>query len=113
MNMLASQIPIDEMFDLDAALTMADEPIDSHQEVEYESKAKAATRLLDQLPTVEGGGDCAVCSEGLCLGGAAKRIPCGHVFHYDCILRWLSVIDPHKCSDFASSYRWTVGSSMY
>ncbi|KAG6424058.1 hypothetical protein SASPL_114470 [Salvia splendens] len=92
MNMLPSQIPIDEMFDLDAALTMADEPIDSHEEVEDESKAKAASRLLDQLPTVEGGGDCAVCSEGLCLGGAAKRIPCGHVFHHDCILRWLSVV---------------------
>ncbi|KAL1563263.1 RING-type E3 ubiquitin transferase [Salvia divinorum] len=94
MNMLASRIPIDEMFDLDEALTMAEVSIDNHEEADGESKAKAASRLLDQLPTVEGegGGDCAVCSEGLWLGGAAKQISCGHVFHQDCILRWLSVV---------------------
>ncbi|XP_057786152.1 E3 ubiquitin-protein ligase SIRP1-like [Salvia miltiorrhiza] len=94
--MLPSQIPIDEMFDLDAALTMDVDLPDNHQEREEEdddeSKAKAASRLLDELPTVEGGGRCAVCAEGLRLGGAAKQIPCGHVFHQHCILRWLSLI---------------------
>ncbi|KAL1555011.1 RING-type E3 ubiquitin transferase [Salvia divinorum] len=87
--MLATQI---SMFDLDAALTMAVDAPDKHEEREEENDESKAWRLLEQVPTVEGGGYCAVCSEGLRLGGAAKRIPCGHVFHQDCILRWLSLI---------------------
>ncbi|KAH6826819.1 hypothetical protein C2S53_011050 [Perilla frutescens var. hirtella] len=98
--MLPSQIPIDEMFDLDSALTMPDADADEftdheRQHEDDESKAKAAAgRLLDQMPTVataEGGSHCAVCTEGLRLAAAAKRIPCGHVFHENCISRWLSV----------------------
>ncbi|KAG6411284.1 hypothetical protein SASPL_129362 [Salvia splendens] len=89
--MLATQI---SMFDLDAALTMAVDASDSHEEREEENDESKVWRLLEQVPTVEGGGDtsCAVCSEGLRFGGAAKRIPCGHVFHQDCILRWLTLI---------------------
>lgn len=95
--MLRIQIPIDEMFDLDSALTMPDDSTDremqQQEEEDRESKAKAvADRLLDEMPTVVGGGShCAVCAEGLRLGAEVKRIPCGHVFHHDCISRWLSV----------------------
>lgn len=92
--MLASQIPIDEMFDLDTALTMPFDLSNNHEEddgSEAEAEAEVAGRLLDEVVTAEGGGQCAVCTEGIRFGGAAKRTPCGHVFHQDCISRWLSV----------------------
>lgn len=95
--MLPSQIPIDEMFDLDLALKMAVDLADDHQAREDDDgseAAAAAVRHLDEVltaATAESGGQCAVCTEGLRFGGAAKRTPCGHVFHQDCISRWLSV----------------------
>uniref|UniRef100_A0A0G4FUJ5 RING-type E3 ubiquitin transferase n=1 Tax=Chromera velia CCMP2878 TaxID=1169474 RepID=A0A0G4FUJ5_9ALVE len=32
---------------------------------------------------------CAVCLEEFKKGGKAKEMPCGHLFHFDCILSWL------------------------
>ncbi|KAL2929040.1 E3 ubiquitin-protein ligase RING1-like [Bienertia sinuspersici] len=43
------------------------------------------------LPTVSVENDviCLVCMEG--FRRSAKQIPCGHVFHGDCIAPWLSI----------------------
>ena len=32
---------------------------------------------------------CCVCQEEFELGGKAKMMPCGHPFHYDCLIEWL------------------------
>lgn len=34
---------------------------------------------------------CAVCTEPLPLAAAARRLPCGHLYHSDCIVPWLSL----------------------
>lgn len=33
--------------------------------------------------------DCPICLDPLGSFGAAARLPCGHIFHRDCIARWL------------------------
>ncbi|PIN02137.1 hypothetical protein CDL12_25350 [Handroanthus impetiginosus] len=94
----ATQISLDEMFDLDLALTMP-EPDDSNMELnKHHSDApstEAVRHLVDKLPAVVmGGGDhCAVCMEGFTVGGKGKQIPCGHTFHENCICQWLCIHD--------------------
>ncbi|KAJ8640212.1 hypothetical protein MRB53_016906 [Persea americana] len=34
---------------------------------------------------------CAVCMDGISVGGQAKRLPCSHLYHVDCILPWLRI----------------------
>lgn len=92
--MLSSQIA---MFDLDLALSMPHE--DSTMELnkhhpDAQSRAATAHLLIDEMPTVVTGGGgqyCTVCMEGFGSGGAAKQVPCGHVFHENCISQWLSI----------------------
>ncbi|KAI3447033.1 hypothetical protein Pfo_003698 [Paulownia fortunei] len=87
---------MDELFDLDLALTM---PEDSNMELNKhhpdDQSTAAARHLVDEMPTVVmggvGGGHCTVCMEGFRLGGAGKQVPCGHVFHENCISQWLSI----------------------
>ncbi|CAJ1456661.1 unnamed protein product [Effrenium voratum] len=33
--------------------------------------------------------ECSVCLEDLLLGAPALRIPCGHLFHEECVKEWL------------------------
>lgn len=90
----SSHIDLDEIFDLDLALTV---PEDSAVEINKhrpDALSTAAARdLVGDMPTVVMGGDvgpCTVCMEG--EGGGGKKVPaCGHVFHENCISRWLSV----------------------
>jgi hypothetical protein len=35
--------------------------------------------------------DCAVCKDAFQLGAQAREMPCGHVYHQDCILPWLAL----------------------
>ncbi|CAA3002895.1 E3 ubiquitin- ligase RING1-like [Olea europaea subsp. europaea] len=78
-----SQIPINEAFDLDLALTMGDYRLESG--INQSSEPMAAHPI--EMPTVTARGSCAVCMEGYRSG---KQVPCGHVFHVVCITRWLS-----------------------
>ncbi|KAL7161456.1 hypothetical protein ACSBR2_042006 [Camellia fascicularis] len=51
---------------------------------------------MEDLETVraEGSGStkqCVICQEELTIGCEAKQMPCAHVFHGKCIVRWLEV----------------------
>lgn len=41
------------------------------------------TSTLDPPPS------CSVCTEGFVFGTEAKRLPCNHIYHDDCIVMWL------------------------
>ncbi|KZV25552.1 hypothetical protein F511_26966 [Dorcoceras hygrometricum] len=45
------------------------------------------------MPTlVASEGHCAVCMRGFRVGGAGvTEVPCGHVFHVNCITQWVLV----------------------
>lgn len=38
---------------------------------------------------------CTVCLESFPVKGKAKQLPCGHLFHYDCLMPWLE--QNHTC----------------
>jgi len=55
----------------------------------------ASKSAVEALPTVKiaAGSEvvaCAVCKDMLGVGEMAKRLPCGHEYHGDCIVPWLS-----------------------
>ncbi|KAJ0987321.1 hypothetical protein J5N97_005677 [Dioscorea zingiberensis] len=56
-----------------------------------------ATRsAIDAIPTVEISESslvCAVCKDDLPLRSSARRLPCSHLYHSDCIVPWLSLHD--------------------
>lgn len=57
------------------------------------AKAAASATAVVSLPLVqERGGDgkeCVICKEGLEGGKGVCELPCGHVFHWLCVLPWL------------------------
>ena len=44
----------------------------------------------DTVDECAAGGECSVCMEGYELGQVRKFLPCGHVFHTECIDLWLT-----------------------
>ncbi|CAL5327143.1 unnamed protein product [Camellia sinensis] len=72
------------------------------ESMEMESRqvgaSKASVKALETV-RVEGGSgfgkSCVVCQEEILVGFQAKRMPCGHVYHGDCIVRWLGA--SHLC----------------
>ncbi|CAM0958463.1 unnamed protein product [Alopecurus aequalis] len=58
----------------------------------------ASKAAVESMPTVaiaaaHVGADChcAVCKEAFELGAEAREMPCGHIYHEDCILPWLQL----------------------
>ncbi|KAJ7954603.1 E3 ubiquitin-protein ligase CIP8 [Quillaja saponaria] len=55
----------------------------------------AAKSVVSALPSIEITSDdnnlaCAVCKDIMNVGEMAKKLPCGHQYHGDCIVPWLS-----------------------
>ncbi|KAL2253674.1 E3 ubiquitin-protein ligase RNF43-like [Sesamum indicum] len=79
-----------------------------HQEAES-LMARRPAKIINgelQIVAVNGGKDddgasmlakesCSICLEGFFNGGRATRLPCSHMFHENCILRWLR--ENHVC----------------
>ncbi|XP_077252476.1 uncharacterized protein LOC143891853 [Tasmannia lanceolata] len=76
----ASLCPVDLWFDLDQALTPA----------ENSGRIPSPESLVTGMPAVFISGFCTVCMEELKSG---KRTPCCHVYHATCILNWLALSD--------------------
>lgn len=54
----------------------------------------APAASIAALPTVqvsEPAAVCAICKDDLPLAAAARRLPCGHLYHSDCIVQWLEM----------------------
>eukprot|EP00667_Euglena_gracilis_P016353 EG_transcript_17100 len=51
--------------------------------------SREARSNLGVTTVTQVGEDCAVCQETLPLRSKAQRMPCNHLFHYDCLLSWL------------------------
>ncbi|EXB59772.1 E3 ubiquitin-protein ligase [Morus notabilis] len=88
---------IDQQFDLDEVLALADEystPYDDdHHEITTVSEAPQNPLVVDCMPisTVNVDSNCAVCMENFYSGETGERITCGHVYHASCITAWLSI----------------------
>ena len=57
-------------------------------------EAPAPAASIEALPTVEvsePSAVCAICKDDLPLAAAARRLPCGHLYHSSCIVPWLEV----------------------
>ncbi|KAI4340095.1 hypothetical protein MLD38_024964 [Melastoma candidum] len=58
-----------------------------------EEEVAASASTVKRLPWVEvgeGGRECTVCCEEMKGGRQACELPCGHMFHWTCIMPWLS-----------------------
>ena len=57
--------------------------------------------------------DCTVCMEEIDAGSEANRMPCSHVYHSDCIVKWLQT--SHMCPlcryHMPCEYLWTWSSA--
>ncbi|XP_073036866.1 E3 ubiquitin-protein ligase SGR9, amyloplastic-like [Primulina eburnea] len=55
------------------------------------TSAAAAAAAVVALPSVEvsAGGECVICKDEIKEGREVCELPCGHYFHWMCILRWL------------------------
>ncbi|RZC92343.1 hypothetical protein C5167_011752 [Papaver somniferum] len=85
----------DDCFDLDLALTMDMESYTSSTQNLSSSTAAAKTDttsvIVSNLPTVTMVETCSVCmGESETSTEEGKRLPCNHVYHLDCISKWIS-----------------------
>ncbi|KAK4432411.1 E3 ubiquitin-protein ligase SGR9, amyloplastic [Sesamum alatum] len=59
----------------------------------------ASAAAVVALPSVEagGGGECVICKEEMKEGREVCELPCRHMFHWMCILRWLKKRNTCPC----------------
>ncbi|MBA0609782.1 hypothetical protein Godav_010721, partial [Gossypium davidsonii] len=48
--------------------------------------------MIERVKVEAGEEDCMICLEELKVGFEASRLPCSHVFHGDCMEKWLKQI---------------------
>lgn len=70
-----------------------DRPQPTYTQLQRKRRAEAALLALParKLACASEGNPCAICHEALAEGDAVRRLPCAHVFHADCIAKWLHV----------------------
>lgn len=63
------------------------------------NEAAASAAAVVALPSVEvrGGEECAICREEMKGGRDVCELPCNHLFHWICILRWLKKRNTCPC----------------
>lgn len=65
------------------------------KEVDEVHRTRCAQALaalpVEQLTAFSAGDPCAICQDTMFHGEAVRRLPCAHVFHSECITRWLHV----------------------
>lgn len=64
-----------------------------------------SARLSDlTVPPARDSSRCVICQEDLVETDKSTQLPCGHVFHQDCIEQWLrrNVSCPLRCNEFVS-----------
>lgn len=80
---------------LDQLHQIESNPVGGGRACENSPASKAAIESLASITITSGhiasDSCCAVCKEAFELGGEAREMPCGHIFHEDCILPWLSL----------------------
>ncbi|KAI3983781.1 hypothetical protein MKX01_001185 [Papaver californicum] len=88
----------DDCFDLDLALTMDMESYNTSSAAQNLSSTTAAAKtdtttsvIVSNLPTVAMVETCSVCmGESETSTEEGKRLPCNHVYHLECISKWIS-----------------------
>merc|ERR1719343_577889 len=63
---------------------------ETHSKAERCAKALAALPV-ERLTTFSAGDPCAICQDFMSAGEEVRRLPCAHMFHAECIARWLHV----------------------
>lgn len=53
--------------------------------------SKASIDAMPRVGVTEQGIDCAICFDGFEVGEDAREMPCKHMYHSDCIEKWLGV----------------------
>ncbi|OWM84512.1 hypothetical protein CDL15_Pgr000952 [Punica granatum] len=90
--------PVSPPFDLDEVLALTvhySSRGQCHEEASPRNQPDWRPFVL-ALPSVDPGGanQCTVCMEGFRSSGeAGRQIPCGHMYHANCIATWLSLYD--------------------
>uniref|UniRef100_A0A0E0LVP9 RING-type E3 ubiquitin transferase n=1 Tax=Oryza punctata TaxID=4537 RepID=A0A0E0LVP9_ORYPU len=82
----------DEPIDVAAAAVSVLQRSGLHQGGGENAPAPAAS--IAALPTVEvsePAAACAICKDDLPLAAPARRLPCGHLYHSECIVQWLEM----------------------
>ncbi|KAJ0049429.1 hypothetical protein Pint_16453 [Pistacia integerrima] len=80
----------DEFFSEDDEDEIEEFPDDMEVEPMIVPASKSAIGKLEMIKIEDESRLCVVCLEQILLGSQATRMPCGHLFHGDCILSWLS-----------------------
>merc|ERR1712178_206384 len=67
----------------------------SARHVDMEEAARQVRKALESLPVqnlMEPASDeCAICQDKMIVGEAVRRLPCAHMFHAECITKWLHI----------------------
>jgi hypothetical protein len=78
-------------------MSLAEQEADSQQP----SRGRASAAVLEQLractESEAAEAVCAICMEAAAVAGDAEqqrsnaaRLPCGHIFHFDCVMEWIT-----------------------
>ncbi|KAM7509584.1 hypothetical protein LguiA_020037 [Lonicera macranthoides] len=85
---------MDDCFDMDLALTMEGEEYSCSSSSTGNIEATTAESLY--MSKVTAVGACTICMDGFqSSNGIGKQVPCAHVYHHTCIVKWLSL--HHSC----------------